>query len=262
MNSKLKKRCIRCGALMAATAVVAGIFFQTTLFVEAAMEKMPGIETIVKDNSKDKPFRILELTDNSEDAEIGYYISGQEPSVKLYTYEYQDASGNTQTVHFQTFEEGLAKLPEIQRKEFAMNVKLDENGNINADASTGIQKINMTASDADTAPLSYSDYQEKYFLDNSDRTEDWTKIDLTDLQGKNRTDTVKINGTYQENAAGMVIIQKKSKNIIRFVKALKVISSNLKNSEKILKVFLMLRQNQMTTEPLIFCSLRLLIIQM
>ena len=52
---------------------------------------MPGIETIVKDNSKDKPFRILELTDNSEDAEIGYYISGQEPSVKLYTYEYQDA---------------------------------------------------------------------------------------------------------------------------------------------------------------------------
>lgn len=202
MNSKLKKRCIRCGALMAATAVVAGIFFQTTLSVEAAMEKMPGIETIVKDNSKDKPFRILELTDNSEDAEIGYYISGQEPSVKLYTYEYQDASGNTQTVHFQTFEEGLAKLPEIQRKEFAMNVKLDENGNINADASTGIQKINMTASDADTAPLSYSDYQEKYFLDNSDRTEDWTKIDLTDLQGKNRTDTVKINGTYQENAAG------------------------------------------------------------
>ena len=122
MNSKLKKRCIRCGALMAATAVVAGIFFQTTLSVEAAMEKMPGIETIVKDNSKDKPFRILELTDNSEDAEIGYYISGQEPSVKLYTYEYQDASGNTQTVHFQTFEEGLAKLPEIQRKEFAMNV--------------------------------------------------------------------------------------------------------------------------------------------
>lgn len=202
MNSKLKKRCIRCGALMAATAVVAGIFFQTTLSVEAAMEKMPGIETIVKDNSKDKPFRILELTDNSEDAEIGYYISGQEPSVKLYTYEYQDASGNTQTVHFQTFEEGLAKLPEIQRKEFAMNVKLDENGNINADASTGIQKINMTASDADTVPLSYSDYQEKYFLDNSDRTEDWTKIDLTDLQGKNRTDTVKINGTYQENAAG------------------------------------------------------------
>ena len=70
MNSKLKKRCIRCGALMAATAVVAGIFFQTTLSVEAAMEKMPGIETIVKDNSKDKPFRILELTDNSEDAEI------------------------------------------------------------------------------------------------------------------------------------------------------------------------------------------------
>ena len=120
----------------------------------------------------------------------------------------------------------------------------------------------MTASDADTAPLSYSDYQEKYFLDNSDRTEDWTKIDLTDLQGKIEPIQSKSMVPIRKMLQEMVIIQKKSKNIIRFVKALKVISSNLKNSEKILKVFLMLRQNRMTTEPLIFCSLRLLIIQM
>ena len=30
----------------------------------------------------------------------------------------------------------------------------------------------------------------------------WTKVDLTDFNGNTRTDTVSVNGSYQENSAG------------------------------------------------------------
>lgn len=73
MKRKVKKRIVRGVCLTLAAAAAAGLFLQTTMSVQAAMA-MPGIETIVKDNSEDKPFRILELVDNSADAEIGYYF--------------------------------------------------------------------------------------------------------------------------------------------------------------------------------------------
>ena len=50
--------------------------------------------------------------------------------------------------------------------------------------------------------MSLSDYQEKYFLSDSDDTSDWTKVDLTDFDGNSRTDTVTVNGSYVENTAG------------------------------------------------------------
>ena len=201
MKRKVKKRIVRGVCLTLAAAAAAGLFLQTTMSVQAAMA-MPGIETIVKDNSEDKPFRILELVDNSADAEIGYYISGQEPYIKLYTYQYTDENGQTQSVHFKNLEEGLSRLPEKERKEFVMNVSLKDDGTIDESKSTGIQRVEMKAADTDAAPLSYTAYKEKYFLEDNDNADEWKSIDLTDMQGKSRTDTVKVNGIYKENKDG------------------------------------------------------------
>ena len=97
MKFKHKKLFISGTAVAAAGALGVGALLQSVLSVQASSEMMPGIETIVSENTEDDPFRILELVDSSENAEIGYYISGQEPSLKLYQYQYTDADGNTQT---------------------------------------------------------------------------------------------------------------------------------------------------------------------
>ena len=119
----------------------------------------------------------------------------------------------------------------------------------------------MTARDADTAPCLIAIIRKSISLI-TDRTEDWTKIDLTDLQERIEPIQSKSMVPIRKMLQEMVIIQKKSKNIIRFVKTLKVISSNLANSEKILKVFLMLRQNQTDDRAAYFLQFISLIIQM
>lgn len=202
MKHRTRKRILKGAAAALACAAAVGIFLQSTVSVQAAANSLPGIDIIVNGNSSEKPFRILELTDNSENAEIGYYISGQEPSVKLYSYTYTDENGNTETLHFSTLEEGLKRLPEKERKEFVMNVKVNEDGSIDTTSSTGISKIEMKAASEEEAPLSYRDYQEKYFLERNDNESDWSKIDFTDNDGNSRTDTVQVNGTYEENSAG------------------------------------------------------------
>ena len=191
MRFKHKKLFISGTAVAAAGALGVGALLQTVLSVQASSDMMPGIEQIVSENTEDEPFRILELVNNSEDAEIGYYISGQEPSLKLYQYQYTDSSGNLQTVHFSSVQEALSKLPAAQRLEFMQNIKSDG-------SSTGIK--NIAAAIGDDGPLSYSPYTEKYFLDSGDTG--WTKVDLTDFNGNSRTDTVSVNGSYQENSAG------------------------------------------------------------
>ena len=134
MRFKHKKLFISGAAVAAAGALGVGALLQTVLSVQASSDMMPGIEQIVSENTEDEPFRILELVNNSEDAEIGYYISGQEPSLKLYQYQYTDSSGNSQTVHFSSVQEALSKLPTAQRSEFMQNIKSDG-------SSTGIKNI-------------------------------------------------------------------------------------------------------------------------
>ena len=165
MRIRHKKLWLSGTAVGIAGVLGVGALLGTSVSVQASAEMFPGIETIVKNSTKSEPFRILELVDSSEDAEIGYYVSGQEPSIKLYEYQYQDTDGNTQTVHFSTLEEGLSLLPEKQRKEFAMNVKLNDDGSVDETASTGIRKISDIANsdgNVETSPLSKTaDYQEK-----------------------------------------------------------------------------------------------------
>ena len=201
MRIKHRKIFISGTAVVAAGVLGIGTLIQTSLSVQASAEMMPGIETIVDENSSEKPFRILELVNNSADAEIGYYVSGQEPYIKLYTWQYQDENGDTQTMHFSSLEEGLKKLPTAKlRQEFAANVRLDSDGEIDTTTSTGIRSVSGFS--GDDVPVSYSNYEEKYFLSSSESESDWTRIDFTDPTGnKSRRDEVEINGQYEENTS-------------------------------------------------------------
>ena len=194
-------------ALSLAGVLGAGALLQTSVSVQASYAMMPGIEQIVKDTSEEKPFKILEIVDDTNEAEIGYYVSGQEPYVKLYEYKYTDSDGQEQTMKFQSLEEGLSKLPTPElRKEFAMNVKLDANGN------TGIKQIQdvcyqdgSSAGESKDYPLSYSNYQEKYFLTQEEKDSNaWKEIKqfINPTTNEPTTYTKKIKGNYQENPAG------------------------------------------------------------
>lgn len=200
-------------ALSLAGVLGAGALLQTSVSVQASYAMMPGIEQIVKDTSEEKPFKILEIVDDTSEAEIGYYVSGQEPYVKLYEYKYTDSDGQEQTMKFQSLEEGLSKLPKPElRKEFAMNVKLDKNGNIVADSNTGIKQIQnvcypdgSSAGESEDYPLSYSTYQEKYFLTQEEKNSNaWKEIKqfINPTTNEPTTYTKKIKGNYQENPAG------------------------------------------------------------
>lgn len=195
-------------ALSLAGVLGAGALLQTSVSVQASYAMMPGIEQIVKDTSEEKPFKILEIVDNTSEAEIGYYVSGQEPYVKL--YEYQDSDGKEQSMKFQSLDEGLSKLPTLElRKEFAMNVKLNQDGS----SSTGIKQIQDVCYQTENGgnesdyPLSYSEYREKYILTPDEKItgsweNDWKKIDFTDSTGKSKSYKVQVKGNYQENTAG------------------------------------------------------------
>ena len=199
-------------ALSLAGVLGAGALLQTSVSVQASYAMMPGIEQIVKDTSEEKPFKILEIVDNTNEAEIGYYVSGQEPYVKL--YKYQDSDGKEQTMKFQSLDEGLSKLPKPElRKEFAMNVRLDTNGNIDDTKNTNIKQIQNVCyrsggeGQESDYPLSYSEYREKYILTPDEKTtgsweNDWKKIDFTDSTGKSKSYKVQVKGNYQENTAG------------------------------------------------------------
>ena len=197
------KKIVASGTAVALAGILGvGALLQSSISVQASPAMMPGIEQIVNDTTAEKPFKILEIVDNTSEAEIGYYVSGQEPYVKLYSYTYNYKENNEEkekTIKFKTLEEGLKKLPtEELRKEFATNM------------NTGIKNIQSSSYQAGSAdseenyPLSYSEYQEKYFLSDSDDPEKWQKINFQKIDdiGNSRTDTVEIKGNYRENTAG------------------------------------------------------------
>ena len=108
-------------ALSLAGVLGAGALLQTSVSVQASYAMMPGIEQIVKDTSEEKPFKILEIVDDTSEAEIGYYVSGQEPYVKLYEYTYKDSDSDSDskehTKKFQSLEEGLSQISDpVKRK--------------------------------------------------------------------------------------------------------------------------------------------------
>lgn len=79
MKTGTKKFLYTIFAVILALGLGIGAILLSMLNVQASTEMMPGIEQILDEKSEETPFRILELVNNSADAEIGYYISGQEP---------------------------------------------------------------------------------------------------------------------------------------------------------------------------------------
>lgn len=203
MRLRRKKMIFSAVAVVTAAGVGISAVLSNVLKVQASSDMMPGIETVISNKSKE-PFRILELVNKSEDAELGYYVSGQEPYIKLYEYTPTNSDGTTGTpIQFSSLEDGLSKLPSAKlRKEFAMNVKLKDDGTVDADASTGIRQIqNLAYQEKGTQkeedyPLSYKEYQESYFLSENENADDWKQVDFSET----REDT--IQGHYQENSGG------------------------------------------------------------
>ena len=209
------KKIVASGTAVALAGILGiGALLQSSVSVQASPAMMPGIEQIVNDTTAEKPFKILEIVDNTSEAEIGYYVSGQEPYVKLYQYQYTDDKNQAHTITFDSLDEGLSKISDpVKRKEFAMNVNLNQDGSIDTSSSTGIKQIQSVCYQTDGSstgqssdyPLSYSDYQEKYFLTQEEKdSNSWKEIKqfLDPVTDKHITYTVKIKGTYQENPAG------------------------------------------------------------
>lgn len=209
------KKIVASGTAVALAGILGvGALLQSSVSVQASPAMMPGIEQIVNDTTAEKPFKILEIVDNTSEAEIGYYVSGQEPYVKLYQYQYTDDKNQAHTITFDSLDEGLSKISDpVKRKEFAMNVKLNQDGSIDTSNSTGIKQIQSVCYQTDgpstgesaNYPLSYGNYQEKYFLTQEEKDSKlWKEIEqfIDPTTDKPITYTVKINGTYQENPAG------------------------------------------------------------
>ena len=192
MKIRHKKVLLSSIAVVVAGILGIGALLESSISVQASSAMMPGIEEILNEASQDAPFRILEIVDSEGEAELGYYISGQEPYIKL--YKYADKNGNV--MKFSSLKDGLSKLPEKERWEFATNEITDENGNI---SYTGRNIRDLCGDSVEEYPLAYSDYEEQYFVSSEDG---WEKVDFVDADGNSRTDTVKIKGHYQENTAG------------------------------------------------------------
>ena len=195
MRIKHKKIFISGTAVTVAGILGIGALLQTSVSVQASTEMMPGIEEIIKNASTDnEPFRILEIVDEKSEAEIGYYISGQEPYVKL--YQYTDKNGKQ--YNFSSLKDGLSKIEDAKtRKEFAENKKYDDQGNL-TNESTGIKDISY-ATQGDNVPLSYSEYQEQYFT-KPDKT--WEEIKFKNADGTDRTEKISVQGKYVPNESG------------------------------------------------------------
>lgn len=188
MKNKKKNIIISITALGLAGVLAVNGLFHSAVAVEASSAMMPGIETIINSTTKAEPFKILEIVDNKNEAEIGYYISGQEPSLKLYEYKPEGAD-TTRT--FTSVEEGLSVLPTFaQRKSFV------ENSPIKEGEDTKIKDIKDTVcgDDVDTYPLSYEEYKEKYFLTDEDKKLDWKEVSFEN--GEKRT--VTLSGHYEK----------------------------------------------------------------
>ena len=120
MKTGTKRILYTISAVILALGLGIGAILLSMLNVQASSEMMPGIEQIIDEKSNQTPFRILELVNQSSDAEIGYYISGQEPYLSQYTYTPEKSDGTTEKSQtFSSVEEGLSVLSTTKlRKEF------------------------------------------------------------------------------------------------------------------------------------------------
>lgn len=195
MKADIKKVLYPISAVVLALGLGIGAILLSMLNVQASTEMMPGIEQILDEKSSETPFRILELVNKSTDAEIGYYIAGQEPYLTQYKYtptNTDGSEGDSQT--FSSVEEGLSVLPtEEQRREFVQG----SNNMVKNPLTSGIAwNEGSTGTTQVDYPLSFKSYVEKYFLSKTDDATKWNRVDFKE----NRKET--LTGHYEENSSG------------------------------------------------------------
>ncbi len=118
----IKAICSMLAGTLAVSSVV--VFGGNELEVSAAKNTLPGIEQLREDYiNNTKTYRILEVVPELENAEIGYYIGGQEPFALLYDKE----SGV-----YGTWQERLLELEEKAAREEFMKALLIEAAKVNA----------------------------------------------------------------------------------------------------------------------------------
>ena len=191
----IKKVLYPVSAVVLVLGLGVGAILLSMLNVQASTEMMPGIEQILADKSNETPFRILELVNDSADAEIGYYISGQEPYLTQYKYtpaKEDGTKGETQT--FSSVEEGLSILTtKEERQKFveasdSNQIKNPLNFSWNADKPGTTSEVDY--------PLSFKSYAEKYFLSKTNDATKWNRVDLKEKRRETLT------GHYEENSTG------------------------------------------------------------
>ena len=182
-------------AVVSALGLGIGAVLVSMLNVQASTEMMPGIEQILDEKSEKTPFRILELVNSSSDAEIGYYISGQEPYLTQYTYTQNTTDGSTgESQTFSSVEEGLSVLPTKEERQKFVEASDTAQVKNPLDFSWNVDSPG-TGSEADY-PLSFKSYAEKYFLSKTDDSTKWNRVDFK----QSRKET--LTGHYEENASG------------------------------------------------------------
>lgn len=176
MKQKTKNIIFSTTAVGLASVLAVGTLLHTSVSVAASSAMMPGIETIVSNTTKEDPLKILEIVDNKNEAEIGYYVSGQEPTLNLFQYDTGKTDKNGEKIYrsFQSVEEALSVLPTYEeRKAFVEN-------QTNDGTDTGIKNIrDLCGEDEQSYPLSFSEYQERYFL-SGEQSQDslWKEVDF------------------------------------------------------------------------------------
>lgn len=182
-------------AVVSALGLGIGAVLVSMLNVQASTEMMPGIEQILDEKSEETPFRILELVNHSSDAEIGYYISGQEPYLTQYTYTQNTTDGSTgESQTFSSVEEGLSVLPtKEERQKF---VEASDTDQVKNPLDFSWNADNQGPGSEADYPLSFKSYAEKYFLSKTDDSTKWNRVDFK----QSRKET--LIGHYEENASG------------------------------------------------------------
>ena len=195
-ENSIKKVLYPVSAIVLVLGLGIGAILLNMLNVQASTEMMPGIEQIIADKSDDDtPFRILELVNDSADAEIGYYISGQEPYLTQYKYtptKEDGTKGDTQT--FSSIEEGLSVLP--TKKERQKFVEASDTSQIKNPLDFSWNEDNPGTTNKANYPLSFKSYAEKYFLSKTDDATKWNRVDLKETRKETLT------GHYEENSSG------------------------------------------------------------
>ncbi len=120
MKSKIIKRIAGIGSIGLAGVLAVGTILHTVLPVRAE-ETLFGIETLIQEvQSRERPYRILELVPDERAAEIGYFIPGYEPVL---------SARQTGTGEWTNWEQGLKQYKTTEeRKQYmeSLNVKLQE----------------------------------------------------------------------------------------------------------------------------------------